>query len=87
MVNRASIRQEIMKPGLKRGGRIKKKKKLDIKQAIKKPGALRKSLGIKKGKTIPKSVLNKAAKAPGKLGQRARFAKTLKKLRKKKRRG
>jgi|TARA_R100001530_G_scaffold24246_2_gene19703 hypothetical protein len=87
MVNRASIRQEIMKPGLKRGGRIKKKKKLDIKKAIKKPGALRKSLGIKKGKTIPKSVLNKAAKAPGKLGQRARFAKTLKKLRKKKRRG
>ena len=87
MVNRASIRQEIMKPGLKRGGRIKKKKKLDIKKAIKKPGALRKSLGIKKGKTIPKSVLNKAAKAPGKLGQRARFAKTLKKIRKKKRRG
>ncbi len=89
MVNRASIRQEIMKPGLKKGGRIKKKKKkkLDIKKAIKKPGALRKSLGIKKGKTIPKSVLNKAAKAPGKLGQRARFAKTLKKLRKKKRRG
>ena len=87
MVNRASIRQEIMKPGLKRGGRIKKKKKFNIKKAIKKPGALRKSLGIKKGKTIPKSVLNKAAKAPGKLGQRARFAKTLKKLRKKKRRG
>ena len=87
MVNRASIRQEIMKPGLKKGGRIKKKKKLDIKKAIKKPGSLRKSLGIKKGKTIPKSVLNKAAKAPGKLGQRARFAKTLKKLRKKKRRG
>ena len=87
MVNRASIRQEIMKPGLKRGGRVKKKKKLNIKKAIKKPGALRKSLGIKKGKTIPKSVLNKAAKAPGKLGQRARFAKTLKKLRKKKWRG
>ena len=86
MVNRASIRQEIMKPGLKRGGRIKKKKKLNIKKAIKKPGSLRKSLGIKKGKTIPKSVLNKAAKAPGKLGQRARFAKTLKKLRSKKRR-
>ena len=87
MVNRASIRQEIIKPGLKKGGRIKKKKKLNIKKAIKKPGSLRKSLGIKKGKTIPKSVLNKAAKAPGKLGQRARFAKTLKKLRKKKRRG
>ena len=87
MVNRASIRQEIMKPGLKKGGRIKKKKKLNIKKAIKKPGSLRKSLGIKKGKTIPKSVLNMAAKAPDKLGQRARFAKTLKKLRKKKRRG
>ena len=86
MINRSSIRQQIMKPGLKRGGRIKKKKKLNIKKAIKKPGALRASLGIKKGKTIPKSVLNKAAKAPGKLGQRARFAKTLKKLRKKKRR-
>ena len=78
MVNRASVRQQIMKPG--------NKKKLNIKKAIKKPGALRKSLGIKKGKTIPKSVLNKAAKAPGKLGQRARFAKTLKKLRSKKRR-
>ena len=62
MVNRASVRQQIMKPG--------KKKKLNIKKAIKKPGALRASLGIKKGKTIPKSVLNKAAKAPGKLGQR-----------------
>ena len=51
---------------------------LDIKKAIKKPGSLRKSLGIKKGKKIPAKMLNKAAKAPGKLGQRARFAKTLK---------
>jgi hypothetical protein len=84
MVNRASVRQQIMKPGLKRGGRIKKKKKLNIKKAIKKPGSLRKSLGIKKGKTIPKSVFKKAAKAPGKKGQRARFALTLEKLRKKK---
>ena len=57
------------------------RKKLNIKKAIKKPGALRASLGIKKGKTIPASKLNKAAKAPGKLGQRARLAKTLKKLR------
>jgi hypothetical protein len=87
VINRSSIQQEIMKPGLKRGGRVKKKKKLDIKKAIKKPGSLRKSLGIKKGKTIPKSVLKKAAKAPGKKGQRARFALTLQKLRKKKRRG
>tara|TARA_R100001086_G_scaffold72107_1_gene34672 strand:- start:448 stop:690 length:243 start_codon:yes stop_codon:yes gene_type:complete len=76
MVNRASVRQQIMKPG-------RKKKKLNINKAIKKPGALRASLGIKKGKTIPASVLKRAAKAPGKMGQRARFAQTLKKLRKK----
>jgi len=67
----------------KKGGTIKKKK-LNIKKAIKKPGSLRKSLGIKKGKKIPLKKLNKAAKAPGKLGQRARFAKTLSRLRKKK---
>ena len=60
------------------------KKKLNIKKAIKKPGALRKELGIKKGKTIPAKKLNAAAKKGGKLGQRARFAKTLKKLRKRK---
>lgn len=58
--------------------KIMKKKKLNIKKAIKKPGALRKALGIKAGQKIPASKLNKAAKAPGKLGQRARFAKTLK---------
>jgi len=58
----------------------KKKKRLDIKKAIKKPGALRKSLGIKKGQKIPIKALNKAAKASGKLGQRARFAKTLRGL-------
>ena len=51
---------------------------LNIKKAIKKPGSLRKSLGIKKGKKISAKMLNKAAKAPGKMGQRARFAKTLK---------
>ena len=54
-----------------------------IQKAIKKPGSLRKSLGIKKGKTIPASKLKAAAKKPGKLGQRARFAITLKKLKKK----
>jgi hypothetical protein len=54
-----------------------------IQAAIKKPGALRKSLGAKKGKSIPAKKLAKAAHAKGKLGQRARFAKTLKKLRKK----
>lgn len=54
-----------------------------IQKAIKKPGALRKELHIKKGEKIPAKKLAKAAKAPGKLGQRARFAETLKKLRKK----
>ena len=54
-----------------------------IKKAIKKPGQLRKDLGIAKGKKIPASVLNKAAKRKGKVGQRERLAKTLKGLRKK----
>ena len=49
-----------------------------IQDAIKKPGALRKSLGAKKGEPIPETKLEKAAKAPGKLGQRARFAEVLK---------
>jgi len=53
-----------------------------IQKAIKKKGSLRKSLGVKKGQTIPASKLNAAAKKGGKLGQRARLAKTLKKLRK-----
>ena len=54
-----------------------------IQKAIKKPGALRKSLKIKKGEKIPASKLRAAAKKKGKLGQRARFAMTLKKMRKK----
>ena len=62
----------------------KKPKKLNISKAIKHPGALRKALGAKKGKDIPKSKIAAAAKKPGKLGQRARFAQTLAKLRKKK---
>lgn len=49
-----------------------------IQAAIKKPGALRASLGAKKGEPIPAKKLAKAAKAPGKLGQRARFAQLLK---------
>jgi len=53
-----------------------------IQKAIKNPGALRKELGVKAGKTIPAKKLAKAAKAPGKLGQRARLAETLKGLRK-----
>lgn len=60
------------------------KKKNWIQSAIKKPGALREQLGAKPGKNIPKSKLNAAAKKKGKVGQRARLAKTLSKLRKKK---
>lgn len=48
-----------------------------IQKAVKKPGALHKQLGIPEGKKIPAKTLSKAAKAPGKLGQRARLAKTL----------
>ena len=53
-----------------------------IQKAIKKPGALRKELGAKLGKPIPAKKLAAAAKAPGKLGQRARLAQTLKGLKK-----
>jgi hypothetical protein len=49
-----------------------------IANAIKKPGALRASMGVKKGEKIPAGKLAKAAKAPGKMGQRARLAQTLK---------
>lgn len=59
----------------KEGGMAKDKW---IAGAIKKPGALRKELGAKKGEPIPAKKLAKAAKAPGKLGQRARLAQTLK---------
>lgn len=48
--------------------------------AISKPGALRKSLGVTGDKPIPAGKLNAAANKGGKLGQRARLAKTLKKL-------
>lgn len=50
--------------------------------AIKHKGALRKQLGAKEGEKIPAKKLAKAAKAPGKLGQRARLAQTLGKLKK-----
>ncbi len=55
-------------------------KKKWIQDAIKKPGALRKQLGAKAGKPIPMGKLEAAAKKPGLLGQRARLAKTLRKL-------
>jgi hypothetical protein len=51
-----------------------------IQNAIKKPGALRSSLGVKEGQKIPAKKLAAAAKKPGKMGQRARLAQTLRKL-------
>jgi len=51
-----------------------------IQKAIKHPGALHRELGVPEGKKIPAKKLAKAAKAPGKLGKRARLAETLKKL-------
>jgi hypothetical protein len=58
-------------------GVVAKKKGGFIKEAIKNPGSLRKQLGIKGDKKIPAKMLDRATKAPGKLGQRARLAKTL----------
>ena len=48
-----------------------------IQKAIKKPGALHKALGVSADKKIPAKKLEVAAKKPGKTGQRARLAKTL----------
>ena len=62
---------------MKKGGSVN-----FIQKAIKKPGALRKELGVKAGKTIPAKKLAAAAKKPGKIGQRARLAQTLKGLKK-----
>lgn len=53
-------------------------KKNFIQGAIKKPGALRKSLGIKKGKTIPAKTLAKAAKNLENLGNVLDWLKRLK---------
>ena len=63
---------------MKKGGSTNK----FIQAAIKKPGALRKSLGVKAGEKIPAKKLAAAAKATGKMGQRARLAQTLSKLKK-----
>jgi len=62
----------------KKGGKTGKKNW--ISDAIRKPNALREELGVKSGEKIPAKKLAKAAKAPGKLGKRARLAETLKGL-------
>lgn len=69
-VTKADILKGRGVPGVKKGGWIK--------DAIKKPGALRKSMGVKAGEKIPAKKLAAAAKKPGKMGQRARLAQTLK---------
>jgi hypothetical protein len=53
-----------------------------IQKAVKKSkkGSLRRSLGVKKGKTIPIKRLRAAAKKKGKLGRRARLALTLRRM-------
>lgn len=56
-------------------------KRLNIRKAIKHPGALRKTLGIKKGHTIPLDTLRDLAHSQNKkTAQRARFALTLRKI-------
>ena len=51
-----------------------------IQKAIKKPGALHKQLGVPEGEKIPAKKLRAAVKKGGKMGRRARLAKTLSKL-------
>lgn len=63
---------------MKKGGSTSKW----IQSAIKKPGALKKAMGVKAGEKISAKKLAAAAKAPGKMGQRARLAQTLSKLKK-----
>lgn len=53
-----------------------------IQKAIKKPGQLHKDLGVPQGKKIPEKKIEAAAKKGGKVGERARFAETLKGMRK-----
>lgn len=48
-----------------------------IQKAIKHPGSLHKALGVPADKKISAKKLEAAAKKPGKTGQRARLAKTL----------
>jgi len=64
---------------IRRRSNVKEKKNW-IAGAIKKKGALHKELGVPAGKKIPAKKLDKAAKAGGVEGRRARLAKTLKRL-------
>ncbi len=55
-----------------------------IAKAIKKPGALHRQLGVPADKPIPPGKLKAAARKSGTLGKRARLAKTLKRIARKK---
>jgi hypothetical protein len=46
--------------------------------AIKRPGQLHRDLGVPQGQKLPPGKLEAAAKSKGKVGQRARLAKSLK---------
>ena len=81
-ISRAMINKELRN----KGGAVKKKKKKKPKKnwiqgAVKRPGALRKKLGVAKGKKISESQLNKAAKSKNPTTRRqANLAKTFKKM-------
>ena len=59
-------------------------KKKWIEEATENKGGLHKSLHVPMGKKIPEEMIEEAAKKPGKLGRQARLAKTLEKMRNKK---
>lgn len=54
-----------------------------LKDAIKRPGQLHRDLGVPEGKKIPEGKLRAAEKRPGKVGERARLAETMKGFKKK----
>jgi hypothetical protein len=56
-------------------------KKKWIAGAIGKPGALHQNLGIPQTQKIPEAMLERASHMSGKIGQEARLARTLKRMR------
>lgn len=80
---RGRVQPTVATPTMKKGGTVKKAEGGQwIQEAISKPGALRKSLHVKAGETIPKAKLEKAAEKSGIMGKRARLAETLGKMHK-----
>lgn len=59
----------------------RRKPKKFIAGAIKRPGALHRALGVPMGQKIPPNMVDEAAHRKGRVGQEARFAQTLGKLR------